>query len=66
VKAVAETLGFARSNLLARKSSLADAQPAKRRGRKLLPDQAVVVAVESVDCEQPSDGFSPVHCRNLA
>jgi hypothetical protein len=56
VKAVAETLGVARSNLMARKSSLADGQPAKRRGRKPLPDEAVVAAIESVIAEQPSYG----------
>jgi len=57
VKAVAETLGVARSNLMARKSSLADGQLAKRRGRKPLPDEAVAAAIESVIAEQPSYGY---------
>ncbi len=57
MKAVAETLGVARSNLMARKSSLANGQPAKRRGRKPLPDEAVVAAIESVIAEQPSYGY---------
>ena len=57
MKAIAQTLGVARSNLMARKSSLADGQPAKRRGRKPLPDETVVAAIESVIAEQPSYGY---------
>ena len=36
VKAVAQTPSVARSNLMVRKSNLADGKPAKRRGRKPL------------------------------
>lgn len=52
--AVAQTLGVARSNLMARKAA---ARPAKRRGRKPLPDADVVATIEGVLAEQPSYGY---------
>lgn len=55
--AVAETLGVARSNLMARKAA---ARPAKRRGRKPLPDGSVVAAIEGVLAEQPTYGYQRV------
>ncbi len=52
--AVAQTLGVARSNLMTRK---AHSRPAKRRGRKPLPDAEIVAAIEAVLAEQPSYGY---------
>jgi hypothetical protein len=42
---------------MARKSSLANGQPAKCRSRKPLPDEAIVVVIESVIAEQPNYGY---------
>lgn len=56
-QAITETQGVARSNLKARKRSLANGRPAKRRGRNPLPVEAVVTAIESAIGEQPSCGY---------
>lgn len=52
--AMAETLGVARSNLMARKTL---SRPAQRRGRKPLLDAEIVAAIQVVLAEQPSYGY---------
>ena len=60
MKAVAQSLGVARSNLMARKSRLADEQPAARRGPNPLLNEAVFEAIENIIAGRPSYHYRPI------
>jgi len=54
MKAVADTLGVARSNLAARAST---ATPRQRRGRRPQPDIELLAEIEAIIAQMPSYGY---------
>ena len=57
MKAVADTLGVARSNLAA----LASAAAPQRRGRRPQPDAELVTEIKAIIAELPTYGYRRVH-----
>jgi putative transposase len=57
VKAIADTLGVARSNL----AEQIRARPSGRRGRPPQPDEALVAEIKAVIAEMPTYGYRRVH-----
>ena len=57
MKAVAETLGLARSNL----AEQAKQRPPKRVGRPPLPDEDLVAEIKTIIAELPTYGYRRVH-----
>jgi putative transposase len=63
VKAIADTLGIARSNLAVQANT---AVPARRRGRPAKPEPELLAEIEQTIADQPTYGYRRVHADPAA
>jgi putative transposase len=58
MKSIADTLGVSRSNLAARATG---SLPARRRGRRPQPEDAIVADIQAIIADMPTYGYRRVH-----